>query len=193
MDEEAPPVNPAEEAPKAPKYRHPIAAIFHLAFKVAALVTYLLCFFITGSFVITFISCVLFLAFDFWTVQNVTGRLLVGLRWWNEIKEDGSSKWIFESIENKSRILMSERILFWAALFISPAVWGILAVTSVLNIKNWPFLVIVGIALILGITNIVGYIKCARDSRKKLQDYARRQAVNMATEQIISSAKTTML
>jgi hypothetical protein len=28
----------------------------------------------------------LLLAFDFWTVKNVTGRLLVGLRWWNEVR-----------------------------------------------------------------------------------------------------------
>ena len=30
-------------------------------------------------------------------VKNISGRLLVGLRWWNEINLDGSSSWIFES------------------------------------------------------------------------------------------------
>jgi len=39
----------------------------------------------------------LLLAFDFWTVKNVSGRLMVGLRWWNKIEEDGTSTWIFES------------------------------------------------------------------------------------------------
>lgn len=29
--------------------------------------------------------------------QNVSGRLLVGLRWWNQVDEDGKSHWIFES------------------------------------------------------------------------------------------------
>ena len=29
--------------------------------------------------------------------QNVTGRLLVGLRWWNDVHEDGTNIWIFES------------------------------------------------------------------------------------------------
>jgi hypothetical protein len=38
------------------------------------------------------------LASDFWTVKNVTGRLLVGLRWWNNIKDDGENEWVFESI-----------------------------------------------------------------------------------------------
>ncbi len=32
-----------------------------------------------------FIVVVLLFAFDFWTVKNVTGRLLVGLKWWSEI------------------------------------------------------------------------------------------------------------
>ena len=43
------------------------------------------------------ISVVLLLAADFWTVKNVTGRLLVGLRWWNKVNEDGSTEWVFES------------------------------------------------------------------------------------------------
>lgn len=29
--------------------------------------------------------------------QNVSGRLLVGLRWWNQVDEDGKSHWVFES------------------------------------------------------------------------------------------------
>lgn len=27
----------------------------------------------------------------------MTGRLLVGLRWWNQIDEDGKSHWVFEA------------------------------------------------------------------------------------------------
>lgn len=27
----------------------------------------------------------------------MTGRLLVGLRWWNQIDEDGRSHWVFEA------------------------------------------------------------------------------------------------
>ena len=53
----------------------------------------------TTDFIFTFVVIVLLLSFDFWTVKNITGRLLVGLRWWNEIKEDGSEEWIFESKE----------------------------------------------------------------------------------------------
>ena len=53
----------------------------------------------SSSFVNIFICCVLLLAFDFWTVKNVTGRLMVGLRWWSEVKEDGSTVWRYEAQE----------------------------------------------------------------------------------------------
>lgn len=35
------------------------------------------------SNVIIFIFVLIISALDFWTVKNVTGRLLVGLRWWS--------------------------------------------------------------------------------------------------------------
>ena len=41
----------------------------------------------------------LLLAFDFWTVKNVSGRLMVGLRWWSEVRADGSTDWKFEAQE----------------------------------------------------------------------------------------------
>ncbi|KAJ1518329.1 Golgi apparatus membrane protein TVP23 A, partial [Coelomomyces lativittatus] len=78
---------------------HPIALFFHLFFRSGALLTYLLGYYLTGNFILIFVLCVLLLAFDFWTIKNVTGRLLVGLRWWNEIKENGMNEWVFESRE----------------------------------------------------------------------------------------------
>jgi hypothetical protein len=49
------------------------------------------------DYVFLFVIVTLLSAFDFWTVKNVTGRLLVGLRWWNDIKDSGENEWIFES------------------------------------------------------------------------------------------------
>lgn len=37
------------------------------------------------------------LSMDMFCIQNVTGRLLVGLRWWNQVDENGKSHWVFES------------------------------------------------------------------------------------------------
>lgn len=78
--------------------RHPITAFFHVFFRASALIVYLvLSSFVSGHFVELFLTVVLLLAFDFWTVKNVTGRLMVGLRWWNKVEEDGTSTWMFES------------------------------------------------------------------------------------------------
>jgi hypothetical protein len=55
-------------------------------------------------------------------VKNVTGRLLVGLRWWNEIDERGSSHWKFESFEEQRYIHPTDSNVFWLTLFIAPAV-----------------------------------------------------------------------
>ena len=67
-------------------------------FRASALIVYLLLSsFVSGHFIELFLTVILLLAFDFWTVKNVTGRLLVGLRWWNKVEEDGTSTWIFES------------------------------------------------------------------------------------------------
>ena len=62
-----------------------------------ALVVYFFGTWISSSFVNIFVICVLLLAFDFWTVKNVTGRLMVGLRWHSEVREDGSTAWRFEA------------------------------------------------------------------------------------------------
>ena len=54
----------------------------------------------TSNFIVHFVSCIILLAFDFWTVKNITGRLLVGLRWWSYVQENGNSEWVFESLED---------------------------------------------------------------------------------------------
>lgn len=67
---------------------HPVACFFHVFFKGLAL----FCHFFLGIFLSSFqvYEFIIILdAFDFWTVKNVTGRLLVGLRWWSEHQPDG--------------------------------------------------------------------------------------------------------
>lgn len=77
--------------------RHPTAAFFHVFFKLSALIVYLFGGLVGENFLGLFVLLVFLITFDFWTVKNVTGRLLVGLRWWNYIDEDGQSQWIFEN------------------------------------------------------------------------------------------------
>ena len=56
---------------------HPKAAFFHLLFKSLALLVYIFSGIFTSNFIFVAVLVILLLAFDFWTVKNVTGRLLV--------------------------------------------------------------------------------------------------------------------
>jgi len=97
---------------------HPVALLFLFTFRCAAIATYLLCGFFSSSYVFSVrritllvsydklirsststqtVLVVVLLSLDFWTVRNVSGRVLVGLRFWNQVDEDGTSFWVFES------------------------------------------------------------------------------------------------
>lgn len=65
---------------------------------------YILSALFVSSFVIIFVVTVLLAALDFWVVKNVSGRILVGLRWWNEINDLGESVWKFESLDQEVSI-----------------------------------------------------------------------------------------
>jgi len=72
--------------------------------QAAALAFYILSALFIDNFVIIFVVTVLLAALDFWVVKNVSGRILVGLRWWNEINDLGESVWKFECLDHEVRI-----------------------------------------------------------------------------------------
>ena len=53
-----------------------------------------------------FVFVVIFSSLDFWFIKNVSGRILVGLRYWNEIKQDGSEVWVYENDNEKKKLLL---------------------------------------------------------------------------------------
>jgi hypothetical protein len=63
-----------------------------------AVALYLLGGILQTYFVVVFVLLIILLAFDFWFVKNVSGRFLVGYRWWNDVQEDGKSVWRYETI-----------------------------------------------------------------------------------------------
>jgi len=156
--------------------QHATAALFHVLFKGLAIATYLLCTFFSDNFVLIFVTCVLLLAFDFWTVKNVTGRLLVGLRWWNEVKEDGTTVWIFESRSAQRQVHPSDSLVFWAALYGTPLAWLVLGITALAGLK-FQWLLIVVVALTLSTANCIGFWKCQKDAKQKLTQFLTQRVV----------------
>uniref|UniRef100_A0A665VFT1 Golgi apparatus membrane protein TVP23 homolog n=1 Tax=Echeneis naucrates TaxID=173247 RepID=A0A665VFT1_ECHNA len=138
---------------------HPLASFFHLFFKVVAIVVYLLCDWIGKNFSSCFVLIITLLSFDFWSVKNVTGRLLVGLRWWNQIDEDGRSLWVFETSRGNDTGTEAEARIFWLGLIICPLIWTFFFFSSLFSLRiKWLSLVIASI--LLQVANLYGYLRC---------------------------------
>ncbi|XP_073415738.1 Golgi apparatus membrane protein TVP23 homolog C isoform X2 [Dendrobates tinctorius] len=156
---------------KRKKIRHPIASFFHLFFRVSAIIVYLLCDLVSSSFIACMVTIILLLSCDFWAVKNITGRLLVGLRWWNQVDDDGKSHWVYESRKTGKKSSEAESRIFWLGLVSCPIIWVIFAFTALISLKvKWLAVVIMGVSL-QG-ANLYGYIKCKVGSPKNLTSIA---------------------
>ncbi|CAH0761442.1 unnamed protein product [Diatraea saccharalis] len=162
--------------------RHPYIVFFHLVFRCSAIAVYMLCGWFSDSFIASFVMVVLLLSADFWTVKNITGRLLVGLRWWNYVDDDGKSHWVFEC--KQSRVNRNESRLFWLGLVMCPLVWSGFFIICLFGFK-FEWLLLVCIALTLSGANLYGYLKCKLGSRGNLQaattQFVRTQILNNAS------------
>ena len=143
---------------------------FHLLFKSLALAVYLFSGIFTTNYIFVAVVTILLLAADFWTVKNVTGRLLVGLRWWNYVKDDGSTEWVFESLDGAEleEINPNDRKIFWLGLYAPCVAWAMLFFIDVLKF-NLQWLVVVAAALSMHGANVYGYTKCSNDAKQRMQ------------------------
>ena len=147
---------------------HPTASVFHVLFKFSALIFYLTSGLFTSSFVIVFVVVVTLMAFDFWTVKNVTGRLMVGLRWWHDVQEDGRPQWHFESIEDPSQVSRADYAIFWYSMYLTTFLWGLFAFFALLKLSvDW--VLVCFVSLLLSWSNIYGYWQCSKDARTRVQ------------------------
>ncbi|GAA5987660.1 hypothetical protein JCM11641_001184 [Rhodosporidiobolus odoratus] len=145
---------------------HPVALFFLYAFRCAAIATYLLCGFFSSSYVFSTVLVVVLLSLDFWTVRNVSGRVLVGLRFWNQVDDDGTSFWVFESRSPEQPANTVDSKMFWIAMYAFPTAWILLLFVGVLKF-NVSFLPIVLLALVFNVTNTVGYTYADRDAKRR--------------------------
>ena len=113
-----------------------------------AIITYMFGDWFSSSFVNVFVVCVLLLAFDFWTVKNVSGRLMVGLRWWSEVQDDGSQHWRFEAQEENLQSTTLDIGVFWVGLLAPAVIWIFFGVGMFFRLKfDWLLLVCTALAL----------------------------------------------
>lgn len=166
--------------------RHPVASFCHVGFKLGALVAYLTCEWFETHFVLNFVTCVLLLAADFWVTKNVSGRLLVGLRYWNEIDEAGVSTWRFESRDAEGMKLVNpgESALFWYTVYGAPLAWISLSLVALARF-SLQYLLICVVAVVLGMANAVGYTKCSKDAQANISSFARTTLLNSVLHRLV--------
>jgi len=118
----------------------------------------------------TFISVIVCVSFDFWTVKNVTGRLLVNLRWWSEIDELGDEQWFYESDDGKKRVGRTDSFVFWMALYAYPIVWLFFGFIDLMSFK-FLWIILCGICFTLSFTNALGFYYCQKNQKEKLSSF----------------------
>ena len=148
---------------------NPGVVFFTLLFKTLAIIAFLILGLFGFSDALIFIIVVILNAFDFWFVKNVSGRILVGLRWWNEVRDDGTEVWIFES-DYEKRATSIDTTLFWSSLYIAPLFWGIFLIIELIGLSlMWFFFFF--FSFVLTFSNTIGYYKCSGEQKKKLTNF----------------------
>lgn len=159
---------------------HPVALLFYIFFRLAPILIYIFgtiflsMFTAKNRFILHFIILILLVSADFWNLKNISGRLLVGLRWWNETnKVEGSSAfenvWVFESADPDRYINPIDSKVFWTLLYLQPVAWILLAIVAVLKFEIF-YLVLIIISISLSLTNAMAFTKC--DKFGKANDLA---------------------
>ncbi|KAK7507742.1 hypothetical protein BaRGS_00000707 [Batillaria attramentaria] len=170
------------------RLKHPVAVFFHIFFRAMALLAYILCEYFSSSFITNFVVIIILLCMDFWTVKNITGRLLVGLRWWNYVDDKGESHWVFESRKGtpgSRKISAVEVRIFWLSMVVCQILWIVFSFAALFRLSfKWFMVVVVG--FLMNGANLYGYIRCKLGAKKKLTSVAK----NLITAQFIRSMFT---
>jgi len=163
---------------------HPVAVFSHLVFRVLAILTYLLCGLFSSGFIVNFVAIIVLLSLDFWTVKNITGRLLVGLRWWNYVDEDGASHWVFESRKGAAQSVNTngESRVFWLSLVVAEVFWVVFVLAALLTL-SFKWLMVAGMGVVLNGANLYGYVRCKIGAGKKVSSVA----TNFLGQQVLGS------
>ena len=115
---------------------------------------------IIDNSILIFIIVIIISSIDFWMVKNICGRLLVGLRWWNDFKDDGTEVWIFESYDSPERKPNSvDSAFFWTSQLVGCLMWAILLLVDILGLKLY-WALVSGTAVVLNGVNFFGFYKC---------------------------------
>ena len=148
------------------KSRNPLVALVTVTLKLLSILSFLFTSIFTSNEALVMTTVILFIAADFWYTKNISGRILVGLRWWNNYdKETQGNIWKFES-KNEIKESNIDRKTFWISLYGFAACWLFLFIWECIMFNfTWAFLCL--ISLVISGINVVGFFKCSKIQQKK--------------------------
>ena len=155
---------------------HPGVCLLIIITKSLAFLSFVMLGIVLNSDTVVYLIVILLGACDFWITKNIAGRRLVGLRWWNEVKENGEEVWIFES-KNEKKESNADVNVFWICLYFNAAGWLTLFVYEVITLTpTWS--IIAFIMLVFAGMNLYGFFKCSKDQQRKFKTIGSKFAVN---------------
>ncbi len=166
---------------------HPIICFLTFIFKLAAFVIYIIISFFTKQKGLVYLSVILLGSVDFWITKNVSGRFLVGLRWWNEVKKDGKEVWIYES-KNEKTEATSDKSVFWTSLYVNGGGWAILFLFKLITLSITNAIIAFTMLIFAGI-NLYGFFRCSKEQQGKLNKLGTKAVSNLAKEGIQNLGK----
>lgn len=92
--------------------------------------------------VLMFIFVLVLSAMDFWVVKNISGRLLVGLRWRSEYDQKEKEVWKFESYDQKFTANRVDKAFFWGSQLLGTVIWGFFFIINILGLHFFNVIII---------------------------------------------------
>jgi len=148
---------------------HPLVCFLTIIFKLSSVICFVFLSIFFDSNALIYLIVILLASCDFWMTKNVSGRLLVGLRWWNEVREDGNEVWIFESKNEKTEPSADSRV-FWTSVYLSAAFWFLIVIWDLISLK-WIWAIIALVCLAFSGMNLYGYLKCSKTQQANISKY----------------------
>ena len=177
-------------APEAPDPGRPLpnpgTTFFHVFFKVSSLLYFFTCTWWSTHYAIQFVGTIVLCAFDFWWTKNVSGRFMVGMRYWQMIDENNKEEWRFEhrDAEGMARVHPAESKIFWYALYGTPPAWFLLLFMELARF-NLDYAMMCGISLSMCSFNAYGYTKCSKDAQAAISTFATRTLLSSVVHALV--------
>jgi hypothetical protein len=160
---------------------HPCVITWDLILKIAPIALYIVASFLPNSLIIR-LSCITILAaIDFWFTKNISGRVLVGLRWGRVVHEDGEEEFIYETKRNELKNNPVDSKFFWGLLAVSFVIWLVFLFFNILALTN---LMIILIPVSLLGCNLYSFYKCSKVQQDNVKNFVNKQKQKATNEAV---------